>query len=83
MRIEKLPKIGEESIGDYIHHSGFAVFEYRDDLQDLFNRLDRDLEKYGLHVAMIDIDDVYAWKIEPISLLDATKYYVEKGVPIG
>jgi len=57
--------------------------EYMDRDMDFFEMLDNDLKPYGLEIILLEDEDHTLYKIKPRTLLDATKYNLEKGIEVG
>lgn len=49
---------------------------------DVLENLDMHLKNFGIQVVLIMAVDYYAYKIEPINILSATKFYLERGINI-
>jgi len=84
MRFEKVD-IAQDKKWDYARDNGWAYFsmENMDSDVDMFEMFNHSLKPYGLEIVMLDDDDNTFYKIKPRTLLDATKYNLEKGIEIG
>ncbi len=80
-------EVSDENYHETISKNNWTQFttEHLSTYDELLEEFDANLKPFGLEIVILrneNYEELY-YKIRPRTLLDATKYMVEKGVPIG